>query len=110
MRQLSKGMLQRLGLSLAFLREAELIILDEPTSGIDPFGRQEIIQIMKQMKSFGKTILFSSHHLNEVREVATLVLFLRDGKVVKWNMEEFCQEFRRFWGNKKAIFQSPGLE
>lgn len=91
-RQLSKGMLQRLGLGLALLRDADLIFLDEPTSGIDPFGRREIIQSIKEMKSLGKTILFSSHHLHEVREVATHVLFLHEGKASKWPVEEFRLE------------------
>ncbi len=62
----SKGMLQRLGLAQALINEPELIFLDEPTDGVDPVGRKEIRDLLKQLKNQGRTIFLNSHLLSEV--------------------------------------------
>ncbi|MDZ7757113.1 AAA family ATPase [Rhodohalobacter sp.] len=59
----SKGMNQRLGIAQALLHEPDLLILDEPFTGLDPQGRREIIEIIREEKAKGKTIFFSSHIL-----------------------------------------------
>ncbi|HLS09448.1 ABC transporter ATP-binding protein [Lentibacillus sp.] len=93
--QLSKGMLQRVGLSIALLGEPDWIVLDEPTSGLDPFGRMEVLQLMREMGSSGRSLLFTTHYMDEVRELATHVLFLHDRKVDKLAAGDFLKQFER---------------
>jgi len=83
----SKGMLQRLGLAITLYQDSGLIILDEPTSGIDPIGRKQILEILKALNN--KTILLSSHHLDEIRQLCTHVAYLDEGKITKYSVEEF---------------------
>ncbi|WHY86250.1 ABC transporter ATP-binding protein [Neobacillus novalis] len=83
----SKGMLQRLGLAITLYQESSILILDEPTSGIDPMGRKEILEVLKSLHD--KTILLSSHHLDEIRQVCTHVAYLNEGKMEKFTVEEF---------------------
>ncbi|WML58345.1 ABC transporter ATP-binding protein [Neobacillus sp. PS2-9] len=83
----SKGMLQRLGLAITLYQDSSLLILDEPTSGIDPMGRKEILEVLGSLQD--KTILLSSHHLDEIKQVCTHVAYLDDGKMEKYTVEEF---------------------
>jgi len=85
----SKGMLQRLGLAITLYQDSSILILDEPTSGIDPMGRKEILEVLKSLHD--KTILLSSHHLDEIKQVCTHVAFLNNGKMEKYTVEEFLQ-------------------
>ncbi|GGB51969.1 hypothetical protein GCM10011409_31960 [Lentibacillus populi] len=93
MTQLSKGMLQRVGLSIALIGEPEWIILDEPTSGLDPFGRKEFLRLLEQIDSERQTLLFTTHHFDEVKQLATHVLYLRDRTVSKMNSVDFLHQF-----------------
>ncbi|MCA8990420.1 MAG: ABC transporter ATP-binding protein [Planctomycetaceae bacterium] len=77
----SKGMLQRLGLAQAMLHDPDLIILDEPTDGVDPVGRSAIRRVLKQIKDQGKTIFLNSHLLQEVELVSDRVAILDRGEV-----------------------------
>jgi ABC-2 type transport system ATP-binding protein len=77
-KNLSKGMLQRVGISVALLGDPELLILDEPTSGIDPNGREVIYGIIHKLGSMGKTVLFSSHHLEDIKQITTHVIELKE--------------------------------
>ncbi len=79
---LSGGQKQRLALGLATLHDPELLILDEPTSGLDPIARRGIHEILKNLKAMGKTILLSSHYLDEIEALADRVIILREGEVV----------------------------
>ncbi|MDR6120908.1 ABC-2 type transport system ATP-binding protein [Bacillus sp. SLBN-46] len=83
----SKGMLQRLGLAITLYQDSSILILDEPTSGIDPMGRKEILEVLGSLQD--KTILLSSHHLDEIKQVCTHVAYLNDGKMEKYTVEEF---------------------
>lgn len=85
----SKGMLQRLGLAITLYQDSSILILDEPTSGIDPIGRKEILEVLKSLHD--KTILLSSHHLDEIKQVCTHVAYLNDGKMEKYRVDEFLQ-------------------
>lgn len=85
----SKGMLQRLGLAITLYQDSSILILDEPTSGIDPMGRKEILDVLKSLHD--KTILLSSHHLDEIKQVCTHVAYLNNGKMEKYTVEEFLQ-------------------
>jgi ABC-2 type transport system ATP-binding protein len=63
LRQYSKGMVQRVGLAQALINDPELVILDEPMSGLDPIGRREVREIILRLRTTGRTVLFSSHIL-----------------------------------------------
>jgi ABC-type multidrug transport system ATPase subunit len=86
----SHGMKQRLGIAQALLHDPELIILDEPTTGLDPQGMKEIRDLIMQLsKSEGKTIFLSSHILSEVEMVANRMIIINKGKtVVEGNVNE----------------------
>ena len=79
----SKGMLQRLGMAQALLNEPELLFLDEPTDGVDPVGRKEIRDLLKELKSHGTTIFLNSHLLSEVEAISDRVAILNRGEVLR---------------------------
>lgn len=81
-RALSKGMLQRVGLASALVHEPELLILDEPMSGLDPVGRKEVRDLIVDERKAGRTVFFSTHILNDVEMICDRVCILREGKVV----------------------------
>ncbi|HWI20319.1 MAG TPA: ABC transporter ATP-binding protein [Vicinamibacterales bacterium] len=81
-RGLSGGQRQRLALAMAMLHDPDLYILDEPTSGLDPIARRQIHDILIALKSDGKTILLSSHYLDEIEALADRVLILAAGEIV----------------------------
>jgi ABC-2 type transport system ATP-binding protein len=78
----SKGMLQRIGFLVTLIHDPTLIILDEPLSGLDPIGRKDIKDLIKELKNEGKTLFFSSHIVSDVEEICHNVIFLKDGKLV----------------------------
>jgi ABC-2 type transport system ATP-binding protein len=80
-RKYSKGMMQRLGLAQAMLHDPDLLILDEPTDGVDPVGRAEIRKVLDRLKSEGKTIFLNSHLLQEVELVCDRVAILGRGRL-----------------------------
>ena len=77
----SKGMLQRVGLAQAILHEPKLLVLDEPTDGVDPVGRIHIRQILQSLEAKGTTVLINSHQLGEVETFCRDVAILHKGKV-----------------------------
>jgi ABC-2 type transport system ATP-binding protein len=79
----SKGMKQRLGIAQALLHDPELIILDEPTDGVDPLGRREIRELMQRLKDQGHTIFLNSHLLGEVELICDRVAILQKGELVR---------------------------
>ncbi len=79
----SKGMLQRIGLAQALIQEPRLIVLDEPTAGVDPEGSAEIRDLILDLKNCGITVLLSSHLLAQVQEVCDRVGILAQGVLVK---------------------------
>ena len=81
-RRLSKGMLQRTGLAAALVADAEMLILDEPMSGLDPVGRKEVRDIIFAERDAGRTIFFSTHILSDVEAMCDRVTILRQGEVV----------------------------
>lgn len=78
----STGMLQRLGLGIALLSDPNLLILDEPTSGLDPHGIIEVRELLRELRSRGKTIFLSSHQLAEIEVLATEVGVLHQGHLI----------------------------
>ena len=79
----SKGMKQRLGIAQALMHGPDLIILDEPTDGVDPMGRKEIRELMTVLKEKGHTIFLNSHLLGEVELICDRVAILQQGKLVR---------------------------
>jgi ABC-2 type transport system ATP-binding protein len=95
-RALSKGMLQRTGLAAALVHDPELLILDEPMSGLDPVGRKEVSDLIVEEASAGRTVFFSSHILADVERLCDHVCILRKGEVVaRGAIDELVGESRR---------------
>lgn len=88
-RKFSKGMMQRLGLAQALLHDPELVILDEPMSGLDPMGRMDVRNLIRELKTAGKTIFFSSHIISDVEVLCDRVIMLHAGrKVAEGSVED----------------------
>ncbi|MBW2456287.1 MAG: ABC transporter ATP-binding protein, partial [Deltaproteobacteria bacterium] len=81
-RRLSKGMLQRTALAAALVADPEMLILDEPMSGLDPVGRKEVRELILEERDAGRTIFFSTHILSDVEAQCDHVTILRAGEVV----------------------------
>ncbi|MGB1251920.1 MAG: ABC transporter ATP-binding protein [Candidatus Promineifilaceae bacterium] len=80
-RDLSKGMRQRLGLAQVLIGNPDLILLDEPTNGLDPVGQQEMLKHIAALKADGKTILISSHQLHEITAVCSQIIIMNKGRL-----------------------------
>ena len=81
LRNFSKGMLQRAGFAQALLHDPEILILDEPLSGLDPVGRREVRDIITEVSMTGKTIFFSTHIIHDVEVICSSVGFIQNGKL-----------------------------
>jgi len=101
LRHYSKGMQQRLVIAQALIANPELIIMDEPLSGLDPIGRMEIMDLIKSLKEDGKTIFFSSHILHDVETVCDRVALIVRGELKFLgkpdNIEETFREEIQKW-------------
>jgi ABC-2 type transport system ATP-binding protein len=97
---LSRGMKQRLCLARSLIHNPELIILDEPASGLDPRARVEMKEVLKELRDMGKTILISSHILPELAELCTSIGIIEHGKmVISGTVDEIMQKV----SNKKTL-------
>lgn len=93
-RSFSKGMMQRVGLAQAIMGQPELLILDEPMSGLDPDGRLMVKDILAEQKKKGITIFFSSHLLQDMEELCTELLLIHKGRVLyNGEMRSFISQF-----------------
>jgi ABC-2 type transport system ATP-binding protein len=81
-RDLSTGNRRKIALLLAFVSDAELLVLDEPTNGLDPLMQHEFLELVREAKRAGRTVFLSSHVLSEVQRVADRVAMLRAGRIV----------------------------
>jgi ABC-2 type transport system ATP-binding protein len=77
----SKGMMQRVGLAQALLHDPELLVLDEPMSGLDPIGRKEVRDVLLEQRERGKTLLFTSHILSDVELLCDRVVVMQQGVI-----------------------------
>ena len=82
LRKYSKGMLQRIGIAQALVNDPELLLLDEPMTGLDPVGRVEVKRIIESLRERGKTVLFNSHILSDVHELCSRIAIMREGRVI----------------------------
>lgn len=78
----SKGMMQRLGLAQVLMNDPDLVVLDEPSDGVDPIGRREIRDLVRELAAEGKSIFLNSHILSEVEQVCSRVVILDRGRVL----------------------------
>ncbi|HOW84703.1 MAG TPA: ABC transporter ATP-binding protein [Candidatus Aminicenantes bacterium] len=83
LRKYSRGMLQRAGLAQALINEPKLVVLDEPLGGMDPLGRKEIRDIIVRFRDEGKTVLFTSHILQDIEMICDRVAIIVGGRIVK---------------------------
>ena len=81
-RTLSGGQLRRLDLALALVGDPELIFLDEPTTGFDPAARRNAWETVRSLKRLGKTVLLTTHYLDEAQELADRVAIIKDGRII----------------------------
>lgn len=78
----SRGMKQRLGIAVAMYNDPEVLLLDEPSSALDPEGRMDVVSIIEELKGRGKTIFLSTHILNDIERVCDRIAILHGGKIV----------------------------
>lgn len=98
LRQFSKGMMQRIGLAQALINEPELVILDEPMSGLDPIGRREIKDIILSLRDAGTTVFFSSHILADAEALCDRVGLLFNGRILRESsVAELLEEHVEYW-------------
>jgi len=96
-KKFSKGMTQRLGLAAALVHEPDVLLLDEPTDGVDPVGRREIRDLLQAEASQGRSILLNSHLLSEVERMCGRVAVLRSGRVAaQGRIEELTSSSTRY--------------
>lgn len=96
-RSYSKGMRQRVGIAQALVNDPELVLLDEPTDGVDPVGRRDIRAILQRMKDDGRTVLLNSHLLSELEMVCNRVAILVKGQVAQQGtLDELTADMRRY--------------
>lgn len=89
LRTFSKGMLQRIGLAQALLHDPRVLLLDEPTAGVDPMGSRQIRDLILEISKQGRTVIFSSHLLDQVQDVADRVAIMNLGrKLCEGTLEE----------------------
>ena len=95
-KSLSKGMRTKLGLLMAFARQPELLILDEPSEGLDPGGVEELLEILVARCSEGTTVFFSSHQIAEVERIADQICILHAGRLVlDSSIDDLRESYRR---------------
>jgi ABC-2 type transport system ATP-binding protein len=92
----SKGMLQRIGLAQAMIHDPRLLLLDEPTAGVDPIGSRDIRNLILRLKEMGKTVLLSSHLLSQVQDVCDRIGVLNLGQMIlEGNVDQLVSDQRR---------------
>jgi len=97
MREFSRGNKQKVGIVLAFMNKPDLLILDEPTGGLDPLVQQTVMEMVREANQAGATVFFSSHILPEVQAVCDRVGIIREGQLVATERVEtlMAQQFKR---------------
>ncbi|MBN1445803.1 MAG: ABC transporter ATP-binding protein [Candidatus Omnitrophica bacterium] len=91
----SKGMLERIGLAVSLINDPKILILDEPTTGLDPIGCKETRDLLKKLHDSGKTILLSSHFLSEVERVCSrIVIFHKGNLLTTGTLESLLEEYK----------------
>jgi ABC-2 type transport system ATP-binding protein len=101
----SKGMRQRLGLAVALIADPDIVVLDEPTDGVDPVGRKDIREMLLELRRRGKTVFVNSHLLGELEMVSDRVAIMSKGTVIRQGtLRELTEGSRRY----EFVVESPG--
>ena len=110
-KKLSKGMRTQTALLLALARGAELLILDEPTEGLDPVVTEKVLELIVGAAADGTTVFFSSHQISEVEQIADRILLIDRGQLVlDTTPDEISQEYRRIRAVYNESFPAAGLQ
>ncbi len=116
-KKMSKGMKQKLGLVAAFMHDPEILILDEPTGGLDPLMQNRFVELILSEKSRGKTILMSSHSFEEIEKTCDRVGIIREGRLAAMQrIQELKAARRRVFSvsfshpGEAAAFAAEGLD
>jgi ABC-2 type transport system ATP-binding protein len=104
-KNLSKGNKQKVGVVQALMHQPELLLLDEPTAGLDPLMQQEVLDLLREARAAGATVFFSSHIISEVEEVAERVGIIRLGQIVE--VAEVAALVRRALRRATVRFKQP---
>lgn len=109
--KLSKGMQRRLTFALAASTGAELLLLDEPTDGVDPFARREMLEDISDFVHSGeKTVVFATHVMEEVRRIADYVAFLVDGEFLGlYEKDSLMERWKVLWADREPDGNVPGV-
>ena len=105
LRQLSRGNRQKIGLVQALFHDPELLILDEPTTGLDPLMQEEFMAVVSELRDRGATVFLSSHDLDEVERICDRVAIIRDGRLV--TVEDVEEMRGRAYRDVAARFTRP---
>ncbi len=108
LRKFSKGMIQRVGIAQALINDPELIILDEPMSGLDPLGRREVRDLILELRERGKTVLFSTHILADAETLCDRVAILNHGQLL--GCGELGEILRLGAAETEIVLESPTPE
>lgn len=108
LRKFSKGMVQRLGIAQALINNPELIILDEPMSGLDPIGRREVRDLILELREEGKTVLFSTHILSDAESLCDRVAILDRGRLL--GCGELREMLRMATASTEIMIENPNPE
>jgi ABC-2 type transport system ATP-binding protein len=103
--ELSRGNRQKVGLIQAFFHSPELLILDEPTGGLDPLMQEEFLELVREERERGTTVFLSSHELDEVQRACDRVGIIRDGRLVA--VEKVADLISRAYGHVSLEFDAP---
>lgn len=104
----SGGMKRRLNIACAIAHQPEVLIMDEPTVGIDPQSRKHILNSVKRMRDQGMTIIYTTHYMEEVEEIATRIIIMDQGRIITTGTKEKLKE--EVVNHKKFILEVDALD
>src|SRR5690606_17397517 len=108
---LSRGQLQRLSLARTLLHDPQVLILDEPASGLDPIARIELLYILRELRKLGKTLLVSSHILTEIAEICYQLVIMANGRLVaSGSTEEIMRRARPHFTVEVQLLGTTGAD